>query len=60
MVVPDDQLVAEVILFCEGFDKATWLAREDGHSWHRPQPASMWLSNQVKIWDSLAIFNSSE
>eukprot|EP00775_Hariotina_reticulata_P007079 gene7079-7292_t len=28
MVVPDYQLVAEVILFSEGFDKATWLARK--------------------------------
>lgn len=26
MMIPDYQLVAEVMLFSEGFDQATWLA----------------------------------
>jgi hypothetical protein len=51
MVVPDFQLVAEVILFSEGFDKATWLARKMVTLYRM---ASEQLSNQVNIFVMLS------
>lgn len=44
MMIPDYQLVAEVILFSEGFDQATWLA---GKMVQLYKLASEQLSQQV-------------
>jgi hypothetical protein len=46
MVVPDYQLVAEVMLFSEGFDAAPWLA---GKMVHLYKLASEQLSQQVRL-----------
>jgi hypothetical protein len=52
MVVPDYQLVAEVMLFSEGFDAAPWLA---GKMVHLYKLASEQLSQQVRFCNRFGI-----
>lgn len=47
MTAPDYQLIAEVMLFSEGFSQASWLA---GKVVHLYKLASQQLSQQVRLW----------
>jgi hypothetical protein len=57
MVVPDYQLVAEVMLFSEGFDAAPWLA---GKMVHLYKLASEQLSQQVGLALGFALYEHSD
>lgn len=52
MTAPDYQLIAEVLLFSEGFSQASWLA---GKVVHLYKLAGQQLSQQVGPWAAASI-----